>query len=121
MPTPRRTSPAADAEYQHAFAHTYALGGTLASALLPKKDAAALAAPGWQLRTNLTEALSEHVALVIAAMRAASGSNVSDFKGLGDALNHNTEALAGSIGTLFGEGGRYAASSHCGPTMSTGS
>jgi len=93
---------AAATAYQHDFQHTYALGGTLASALLPKKDAAALATPSWQLRSNLTEALSEHVALVIAAMRAASGSNTKDFQGLGQALNHNTEALAGDIGTLFG-------------------
>ena len=92
----------ADAEYSHAFQHTYALGGTLASALLAKKDAAALSTPALQLRTNLTEALGEHVALIIAAMRAASGNNTGDFKGLGDALNHNTEALSGAMGTLFG-------------------
>jgi hypothetical protein len=92
---------AADA-YQHAFQHTYALGATLASALLPKKDVAALATPSWQLRTNLTEALGEHVALVIAAMRAASGASSSDFQSLGKALNHNTQALSGAVGTLFG-------------------
>jgi hypothetical protein len=93
---------AAAMEYQHAFEHTYALGSTLAGALLPKKDVAALATPGLQLRSNLTEALGEHVALVIAAMRAASGNNTSDFKGLGAALNRNTVALSGAIGTLFG-------------------
>jgi hypothetical protein len=88
--------------YQHEFQHTYALGGTLAAALLPKKDAAALTTPGWQLRSNLTEALGEHVALVVAAMRAASGNSTSDFKGLGGALNRNTQGLSGAIGTLFG-------------------
>jgi len=93
---------AADAAYQHDFQHTYALGATLASALLPEKDAATLATPGWQLRSNLTEALGEHVALVVAAMRAASGNNTSDFQGLGAALNRNTLTLAGAFGTLFG-------------------
>jgi hypothetical protein len=93
---------AAATGYQQAFQHTYALGGTLAAALLPKKDVATLATPGLQLRSNLSEALGEHVALVIAAMRAASGNNTSDFKGLGGALNRNTQGLAGAIGTLFG-------------------
>jgi hypothetical protein len=93
---------AADAEYQHAFQHTYALGGAIAAAVLPKKDAAALATPGLQLRSNLTGVLSEHVALVVAAMRAGSGNNTGDFRGLGNALNANTKALSGAIGTLFG-------------------
>jgi hypothetical protein len=92
----------ADAAYQHGFQHTFAFGGTLASALLPKKDAAALAAPGWQLRANLTEALGEHVALIVAAMRAVSGTASGDFKGLGAALNQNTQTLSGAVGTLFG-------------------
>jgi hypothetical protein len=93
---------AADDAYQHDFQHTFALGATLAGALLPKKDAAVLASPGLQLRSNLTEALGEHVALIVAAMRAASSNSSSDFKGLGAALNRNTQALAGAIGTLFG-------------------
>ena len=93
---------AADAEYQHAFQHTYALGGAIAGAVLPKKDAAALTTPALQLRSNLTEALSEHVALVVSAMRAGSGTNTRDFQGFGDALNNNTKALSGAVGTLFG-------------------
>jgi hypothetical protein len=93
---------AAAVDYQEAFQHTYALGGALAAAVLPKKDAAALATPGLQLRSNLTEVLSEHVALVVAAMRAASGNNTTDFEAFGNALNRNTQALSGSVGTLFG-------------------
>jgi hypothetical protein len=92
----------ADSEYQQAFRHTYALGGTFAAALLPAKDAATLGTPSWQLRVNLTEALGEHVALIVAAMRAVSGTTTADFKGLGGALNSNTVALSGAIGTLFG-------------------
>ncbi len=88
--------------YRHGYEHGYGLGGALARALLPAADAAALDTPGWQLRANLTQLLGEHVALVVAATRAASGPATGDFKALGDTLNANTQGLAGAVGTLFG-------------------
>jgi hypothetical protein len=93
---------AAAEAYQHGYEHTYALGGTLATALLPAKAVTALATPGWQLRVNLTQALGEHVSLVVAAMRAASGPASGDFRALGDALNRNTQGLSTAVGTLYG-------------------
>jgi hypothetical protein len=91
----------ADAAYQHGYEHAFAMGGSLAAALLPRSDVASLATPGWQLRQGLTQLLGEHVALVIASMRAASG-NHADFTALGSALNANTTAIAGAVGTLYG-------------------
>ncbi len=92
---------ASAAAYHRGYEHSFALGGGIARALLPR-DAATLATPGWQLRANLTQVLGEHVALVVAAMRAASGAPASDFRALGGELNRNTEALAAAVGTLFG-------------------
>jgi len=92
----------AAAAYRHGYEHGYRLGGALARALLPAADVAALDTPGWQLRSNLTELLGEHVALVVAATRAASGPTTADFAALGDTLNANTRGLAGAVGTLFG-------------------
>jgi hypothetical protein len=42
------------------------------------------------------------VALVVAAMRAASGPSTADFKAIGAALNRNTQGLSAAVGTLFG-------------------
>jgi hypothetical protein len=93
---------AAATAYSHGFEHAFELGGALARALLPAKDVAALGAPGWQLRVGMTQLLGEHVALVVAAMRAASGPTTTDFKAIGAALNRNTQGLSGAVGTLFG-------------------
>jgi hypothetical protein len=91
----------ADAAYDEDFQHGFAMGGAAAAALLPKADAAALGTPSWQLRSGLTQLLGEHVALVVASMRAAT-SDSRDFDALGGALNRNTAALAGALDTLFG-------------------
>ena len=91
----------ADAAYDQDFQHGFAMGGAAASALLPKADAAALGTPTWQLRSALTQLLGEHVALVVASMRAST-TNAEDFQALGSALNRNTTALAGALDTLFG-------------------
>ena len=88
--------------YRAGYEHAFGLGGALARALLPAADATALGTPGWQLRSNLTQALGEHVAVVVAAMRAASGPGAQDFRALGAELNANTTALATAVGTLFG-------------------
>ncbi len=93
---------AAAKAYREGYEHAFALGGGLAKALLPPKDAAALAAPGWQLRVNLTQLLGEHVSLVMAGTRAASGRTTADFQAIGDALNRNTQSLTGAVGTLYG-------------------
>jgi hypothetical protein len=94
--------PAAAASYRAGYEHAFELGGALSQALLPAADAKALGDPGWQLRVNMTQLLGEHVSLVIAAMRAASGRTTADFRAIGAALNHNTESLSGAVGTLFG-------------------
>jgi hypothetical protein len=93
---------AAAVAYTKGYEHAFMLGGALAQALLPAEDAAALGKPGWQLRVNMTQLLGEHVALVVAAMRAASGPATADFQSIGNALNRNTQSLSGAVGTLFG-------------------
>jgi len=91
----------ADAAYQQGYEHAFTMGGQLASVLLPAADVKTLATPDWQLRQGLTQLLGEHVSLVIASMRAASG-DPADFTALGGELNTNTKALAGAVGTLYG-------------------
>jgi hypothetical protein len=91
----------ADAAYDQDFQHGFAMGGAAAAALLPKADASALTTPTWQLRSGLTQLLGEHVALVVASMRAST-TNEADFAALASALNKNTAGLAGAIDTLFG-------------------
>ena len=77
------------------------------------------ATPGWQLRTDLTQLLGEHVALVVAAMRAATGSNVSRLPALGIALNHNTDGAGRCARHPLRARRRHTGSSRCGPTTST--
>ncbi len=94
----------ADAAYQQGYEHAFTMGGQLATVLLPAADVKTLATPDWQLRQGLTQLLGDHVALVIASMRAASG-DPADFTALGSELNSNTKALAGAVGTLYGARG----------------
>ena len=49
----------------------------------------------------MTNLLGEHVALVVAAMRAATG-NAADFAALGKGLNTNTTKLASAVSSLYG-------------------
>jgi hypothetical protein len=93
--------PTADRIYREAFEHAYDLGGTLAGALLPPKDAAALQAPTWQLRSQLGKLLAEHVVLVEDVTRAAV-TNTPDFSAAGQIINDNTRDLAAAVDTLFG-------------------
>jgi hypothetical protein len=93
--------PKAAVAYRQGYEHAFELGGALARALLPAKDVAALGAPSWQLRANMTQLLGQHVALVVASLRAASG-NGRDFTSLGTQLNRNTQGLSTAVGTLFG-------------------
>jgi hypothetical protein len=93
---------AAAADYKMAYEHGFAMGGALASTLLPQNVAAQLTRPEWKLRANLTDLLGEHVALVVAAMRAAT-AQAADFKALGATLNQNTLALTNAVYSLYGE------------------
>ncbi len=92
---------AAAVAYREGYEHAFELGGALARALLPAKDVAALSTPAWQLRANMTQLLGQHVALVVASLRAASGEG-RDFTALGAELNRNTQGLSTAVGTLFG-------------------
>jgi hypothetical protein len=84
-----------------AYEHGFGMGGALASTLLPKPVAAQLQRPDWQLRANLTNLLGEHVALVVAAMRAAMG-DAADFQALAKGLDDNTTKLASAVDSLYG-------------------
>lgn len=98
----KRNYTAAAADYKMAYEHGFAMGGALASTLMPKDLAAQLTQPQWKLRANLTNLLGEHVALVIASMRAATGQ-AADFKALGRTLNQNTAALGMAVYSLYGD------------------
>jgi hypothetical protein len=91
----------ADRIYRESYEHTYDLGGTIAGALLPPKEAAALQAPIWRLRSQLGKLLAEHVVLVEDVTRAAVTS-APDFAAAGQAVNGNTRDLAAAVDSLFG-------------------
>ncbi|GIF72828.1 hypothetical protein [Asanoa siamensis] len=91
----------ADQLYREGYAHTFALGETIAAALLGPAGAEALREPGWRLRSQLARLLGEHVVLAVAATRAGV-TNAPDFAAAGEAVNANTRDLAGAIDTLFG-------------------
>jgi hypothetical protein len=88
--------------YRENYSHTFDLGHTLATTLLPPGQAASLQEPSWRLRSALDRLLGEHVALAVAALRAG-GTNSPDFPATADALNGNTSDLSAAVGTLFGE------------------
>jgi hypothetical protein len=92
---------AAGADYTMAYEHGYEMGGALASTLLPKGLATQLQQPQWKLRAGLTDLLGEHVALVVAAMRAANG-DAADFQALAKGLNDNTAKLGSAVESLYG-------------------
>lgn len=91
----------AGADYTMAYEHGYAMGGALASTLLPRTLAAKLQQPQWKLRAGMTNLLGEHVALVVAAMRAANG-DAADFQALAKGLNDNTAKLGSAMESLYG-------------------
>jgi hypothetical protein len=91
----------ADRIYREAYAHTFAVGGALANALLPPDQTPALATPSFKLRSELGRLLGEHVVLMVASTRSGL-LNTPDFAASGDAVNGNTRDLAGAIDTLFG-------------------
>ena len=90
-----------DQIYRESYEHTYDMGGVIAAALLPPKQAAELRQPMWRLRSALGKLLAEHVVVVEDATRAAvTGS--PDFTAAGQLVNANTKDLATAIDTLFG-------------------
>ena len=88
--------------YREGYQHTFELGNTLATALLPPEQAAELNAPAWQLRSELTRLLGEHVGLALGALRAGA-TNSPDFPAAVDALNGNTTDVTAAVGSLFGD------------------
>ena len=96
-----RDYPTADRIYREGYQHTYDLGGTVAAALLPAKEAAALQAPLWRLRSHLGRLLSEHVVLLEDVTRAAI-TNTPDFDAAAQSVNGNTRDLAAAMDSLFG-------------------
>jgi hypothetical protein len=93
----------ADRVYREGYAHTFALGETIAGALLGPESSRVLQAPAWRLRSQLARLLGEHVVLVVAATRAGV-TNARDFTAAGESVNANTRDLAGAVDTLFGQG-----------------
>ncbi|HEV7961237.1 MAG TPA: hypothetical protein VGP57_01755 [Actinoplanes sp.] len=93
--------PTADRIYRESYEHTYDLGATVAGALLAPKEAAALQAPIWRLRSQLGRLLAEHVVLVEDLTRAAV-TNTPDFSAAGQIVNGNTSDLAAAMDSLFG-------------------
>ncbi len=91
-----------DALYRQGYNHSFEIGNTLASTLLPPDQAAGLQEPSWRLRSALDRLLGEHVALAVAALRAGA-TNSPGFPSAANALNGNTQDLGAAIGTLFGE------------------
>jgi hypothetical protein len=87
--------------YRDSYAHSFGLGEALARALLPASVGKQLDKPANRLRAALTRLLGEHVALVVATMRATV-ADTADQPSLADAVNANTQDLAGAIDALFG-------------------
>jgi hypothetical protein len=87
--------------YRDSYAHSFGLGEALARALLPDSVGHQLDKPDMRLRAALTKLLGEHVALVVATMRATV-ADTADQPSLADAVNGNTQDLAGAIDALFG-------------------
>jgi hypothetical protein len=90
-----------DRIYREGYAHTFAMGETIAGALLDPAGAKALRTPAWWLRSQLTRLLGEHVVLAVAATRAGV-TNAPNFAVSGEAVNANTRDLAGAVDSLFG-------------------
>jgi hypothetical protein len=94
--------PGANARYREAYRNSFELGNTLAGTLVPADKAAELQTPAWQLRSELTRLLGEHVGLALGALRAGATSS-PDFPAAVEALNGNTTDVTAAVGSLFGD------------------
>jgi hypothetical protein len=91
---------ASDASYRAGYAHAFAAGKGIGTALLTPAEGAQLDTATWRLRSALTQLLGEHVELVIGALRSGA-TDAPDFTAAANAVNGNTTDLAGAIGVLF--------------------
>jgi len=91
----------ANAAYRQSYLHTFELGHTLASTLLPPDQAGELNAPSWRLRSEMTRLLGEHVGLALSTLRAGATNN-PDFSAALAALNGNTNDVTAAVASLFG-------------------
>ena len=89
-----------DLTYREGYAHAFAAGQGIGTALMTPAQGKQLDTPTWRLRSALTQLLGEHVELVIGALRAGA-TDAPDFKAAADSVNGNTSDLAGAIGVLF--------------------
>jgi hypothetical protein len=96
-----RDRPRADRLYRAAYEHTYHMGESLAAALLPPEQSAALKSATWRLRSALGKLLAEHVVLMVDVTRAGLLNN-GDLPTAIQAVNGNTEDLAAAVDSLFG-------------------
>ena len=92
----------ANAIYREGYRHAFQLGGVLAHALVPPDQAGELDTPAWQLRSEMTRLLGEHVGLALATLRAGA-TNAPDFPAMVDSLNGNTTDVTAAVSSLFGE------------------
>ena len=92
----------ANTAYREGYQHAFRLGATLATGLLPPDQAAGLGTPAWQLRSEMTRLLGEHVGLALGTLRAGA-TNGPDFPAMVDSLNGNTTDVTAAVGSLFGE------------------
>ena len=91
-----------DQTYREGYAHAFAGGKAIATALLVPGQAKPMDTATWRLRSALTQLLGEHVELVIGALRAGA-TDAPDFKAAAAAVNGNTTDLAGAVGVLFNQ------------------
>lgn len=91
----------ANVAYRQGYQHTFELGQTVVSTLLPPDKAAELNAPSWRLRSAMTRLLGEHVGLALGALRAGA-TNSPDFPASVTALNGNTTDVTAAVAGLFG-------------------
>jgi hypothetical protein len=91
----------ANVAYRESYRHTFELGQTVASTLLPPDKAAELNTPSWRLRSAMTRLLGEHVGLALGTLRAGA-TNSPDFPAAITALNGNTTDVTAAVAGLFG-------------------
>lgn len=87
--------------YRESYAQSYALGGSLARALLPTEVTRTLETPSVRLRSELTRLLGEHVVLAVGLTRSVIGDR-QDVEAMGTSLDANTLELTSAVESLFG-------------------